>query len=89
MNFEFLDCMALSHFLLVQPSSAAAEKVFSTLQRFTARQQSSLEYYLELSVMFNTTLLIRFSNLCLHLNYSMQKKEFLESKMGESEKQNR
>ena len=40
-----------SHFLLVQPSSAAAERVFSILQRFTAQQQSSLEDYLELSVM--------------------------------------
>ena len=37
--------------LLVQPSSAAAERVFSILQRFTAQQQSSLEDYLELSVM--------------------------------------
>ena len=37
--------------LLVQPSSAAAEKVFSILQRFTAQQQSSMEDYLELSVM--------------------------------------
>ena len=33
----------------------------------------------------NTTLLIRFSDLCRHFNYSMQKKEFLESKMGERE----
>ena len=37
--------------LLVQPSSAAAERVFSILQHFTAQQQSSLEDYLELSVM--------------------------------------
>ena len=37
--------------LLVQPSSAAAERVSSILQRFTAQQQSSLEDYLELSVM--------------------------------------
>ena len=37
--------------LLVQPSSAAAEIVFSILQRFTAQQQSSLEDYLNLSVM--------------------------------------
>ena len=44
----------------------------------------------------NITLLIRFSNFYLHFNYSMQKRNFLESKMGEreskmgeSEKQNR
>ena len=37
--------------LLVQPSSAAAERVVSILQRFTAHQQSSLEDYIELSVM--------------------------------------
>ena len=36
--------------LLVQPSSAAAERVFSILQHFTAQQESSLEDYLELSV---------------------------------------
>ena len=63
--------------LLVQPSSAAAERVFSILQRFTAQQQSSLEDYLELS---NTTLLIRFSNFCLHFNYSMQKRNFWKAK---------
>ena len=37
--------------ILVQPSSAAAERVFSILQRFTAQQESSLEDYIELSVM--------------------------------------
>ena len=37
--------------LLVQLSSAAAERVFSILQQFTAQQQSSLEDNLELSVM--------------------------------------
>ena len=37
--------------VLVQPSSAAAERVFSILPRFTAQQQSSLEDYIELSVM--------------------------------------
>ena len=37
--------------LLVQPSSAVAERVFSILQQFIAQQQSSLEDYLELSVM--------------------------------------
>ena len=37
--------------MLVQPSSAAAERVFSILQHFTAQQQSSLEDYLELPVM--------------------------------------
>ena len=41
---------------LVQPSSAAAERVFSILQRFTAQQQSSLEDYLELSVMLQYNL---------------------------------
>ena len=35
--------------------------------------------------MLKYNLLIRFSNLHLHLNYSMQIKEFLESKMGERE----
>ena len=42
--------------LLVQPSSAATERVFSILQRFTAQQQSSLEAYLELSVMLQYNL---------------------------------
>ena len=42
---------AFKKVLLVQPSSAAAERVFSILQRFTAQQQSSLEDYIELSVM--------------------------------------
>ena len=42
--------------LLVQPSSAAAESVFSIVQRFTAQQQSSLEDYLELSVMLQYNL---------------------------------
>ena len=37
--------------LLVQPSSTAAERVFSILQRFTVQQRSSLEDYIELSVM--------------------------------------
>ena len=45
-----------SHFLLVQPSSAAAERVFSILRRFTAQQQSSLEDYLELSIMLQYNL---------------------------------
>ena len=35
--------------LLVQPSSAAAERVFSILQGFTAQQQSSSADYVELS----------------------------------------
>ena len=35
----------------MQLSSAAAERVFSILQRFTPQQQSSLEDYIELSVM--------------------------------------
>ena len=39
-----------------QPSSAAAERVFSILQRFTAQQQSSLEDYIELSVMLQYNL---------------------------------
>ena len=42
---------AFKKVLLVQPSSAAAERVFSILQRFTPQQQSSLEDYIELSVM--------------------------------------
>ena len=42
--------------LLVQPSSDAAERVFSIVQRFTAQQQSSLEDYLELSVMLQYNL---------------------------------
>ena len=42
---------AFRYILLVQPSSAAAERVFSILQGFTAQQQSSLEDYIELSVM--------------------------------------
>ena len=42
---------AFKKVLLVQPSSAAAERVFSILQRFTAQQQSSLEDYIEHSVM--------------------------------------
>ena len=33
---------AFKKILLVQPSSAAAERVFSILQRFTVQQQSSL-----------------------------------------------
>ena len=43
--------------LLVQPLSAAAERFFSILQNFTAQEQSSLEDYIELSVMlqFNFT----------------------------------
>ena len=39
--------------LLVQPSSAAAERVFSILQHFTAQQQ---EDYLKLSVMLQYNL---------------------------------
>ena len=42
---------AFKKVLLVQPSSAAAERVLSILQRFTVQQQSSLEDYMELSVM--------------------------------------
>ena len=42
---------ALRLVLLVQPSPAAAERVFSILHQFTNQQQSSLEDYLELSVM--------------------------------------
>ena len=38
--------------LLVQPSSAAAERVFSLLQNsFSQRQSSSLEDYIETSLM--------------------------------------
>ena len=42
---------AFKKVLLVQPSSAAAERIFSILQRLTAQQQSSLEDYIKLSVM--------------------------------------
>ena len=42
---------AFNKVLLVQPSSVAAKKFFSILQRFTVQQQSSLEDYIELSVM--------------------------------------
>ena len=37
--------------LLVQPSLAAAERVFSLLNAFTSQQESSLEDYLQLSIM--------------------------------------
>ena len=46
------------------------KRVFSTVQCFTAQQQSSFEDYIYMG---------------LHFNYSMQKREFLESKMGETE----
>ena len=43
---------ACSLVLLVQPSSTAAERVFSLLSNsFSSRQESSLEDYVELSVM--------------------------------------
>ena len=42
---------AFKKVLLVQPSSAAAERDYSILQGFTVQQQSSLEDYIELSVM--------------------------------------
>ena len=42
---------AFRYIVLVQPSSATGERVFSILQGFTAQQQSSLEDYIELSVM--------------------------------------
>ena len=42
---------AFKKVLLVQPSSAVAERDFLILQRFTAQQQSYLENYIELSVM--------------------------------------
>ena len=42
--------------LLVRPSSAAAERVFSILQNFTDQQQSSLEDYLDLSVILQYNL---------------------------------
>ena len=45
--------------VLVQPSSAAAERVFSLLQTFQNQQESSLEDYIELSIMlqYNSHLL--------------------------------
>ena len=42
--------IAFKKVLLVQPSSAAAERGSSILQIFTAQQQSSLEDYIEVSV---------------------------------------
>ena len=42
---------AFKKVLLVKQSSAAAERIFSILQRFTAQQQSSLEDHIELSAM--------------------------------------
>ena len=45
-------CTAFKLVLLVQPSSAAAERVFALLQNsFTQRQSSSLEDYIETSIM--------------------------------------
>jgi len=45
-------CSAFKDVLLVQPSSAAAERVFSLLQNsFSQRQSSSLEDYIESSIM--------------------------------------
>ena len=45
-------CSAFQQVLLVQPSSAAAERVFSLLQNsFSQRQSNSLEDYIETSVM--------------------------------------
>ena len=45
-------CTAFKLVLLVQPSSASAERVFSLLQNsFTQRQSSSLEDYIETSLM--------------------------------------
>ena len=42
--------------LLVQPSSAAAKRVFSLLSNsFTEQQMSSLEDYIETSIMINIT----------------------------------
>ena len=81
--------------MLVQPSSAAAERVFSILQRFTGQQQSSLEDYLELcyvaiqpcslySLIFDCTLI----TVCKQGIFESKMGE-RESKMGESEKQNR
>ena len=46
--------------LLVQSSSAAAERVFSILQRFNDQQQSSLEDYIELSIM------LQYNHPCTH-----------------------
>ena len=88
MSFEFLDCMALA--------TSTAERVFSILQCFTAQQQSSLEDYLELSVMLQYNLSLDSLIFSCTLITVCKKKEFLESKMGEreskmgeSEKQNR
>ena len=63
--------------LLVQLFSASAERVFLILQ-FTAQQQSSLEDYLELSVMLQFSLIAK-------RNSKMGGRL---SKMGEPEKQN-
>ena len=66
--------------LLVQPSSAAAERIF---QFYSALQLSSSHLWRTTwnsLLCCNTTLLIRFSNFCLHFNYSMQKRNFLKAK---------
>ena len=45
-------CNALRKVLLVQPSSAAAERVFSLLQNsFSDRQERALEDYIEAAIM--------------------------------------
>jgi len=47
---------ALSKVLLVQPSSAASERVFSLLKEsFSDQQYRSLQDYIEASLMFNVT----------------------------------
>ena len=69
--------------LLVQPFSAVAERVFSILQQSTAQQQSSLEDYLELSVM------LQYNNNTLKLQKRNSKMGGRLSKMGEPEKQTR
>ena len=80
MSFEFLDCMALATSPMGQCFQTGTvslaifccnRRVYSILLRFTALQQSSLKDYLELSVMLQYN--IRFSNFCLHFNYSMKK----------------
>ena len=63
--------------LLFQPSSAAADRVFSIEKHFTAQQQSSLEYYLGTLcyVAIQPCSTIRYSNLCLYFNITDCKKK--------------
>ena len=53
--------------LLVQPSSGAAECVFSLLNNsFNARQESAMEDYIELSVMMQYNKMITLTSSCMY-----------------------